>query len=64
MPSPFCSSTAPTIPGRPKVSESFQAALVAAGYDSRLLTIPETGHLETLARKDSIDAIMKIAKGS
>jgi acetyl esterase/lipase len=47
----------------PKVSESFQAALVAAGYDSRLLTIPATGHIETLARKVSIDAIMEIATG-
>jgi acetyl esterase/lipase len=47
----------------PKVSESFQAALMAAGYDSRLLMIPATGHIETLERKDSVDAIMTIAKG-
>jgi acetyl esterase/lipase len=47
----------------PAVSESFQAALVAAGYDSRLVIIPATAHLAALERKASVDAIMTIAKG-
>jgi acetyl esterase/lipase len=46
----------------PAVSESFQAALVAAGYASSLVEIPGVDHLGTLARKESIDAIMGIAK--
>jgi acetyl esterase/lipase len=47
----------------PNVAESFQAALVAAGYDSRLLTIPATGHVQAMERKASVDAIMAIANG-
>jgi acetyl esterase/lipase len=48
----------------PNVAESFQAALTAAGYDSRLLTIPDTGHQEAMERKGSVDAIVAIARGS
>ena len=45
----------------PKVSEDFQAALVAAGYDSRLLMIPKTGHVGALTKRVTIEAIMDIA---
>jgi acetyl esterase/lipase len=48
----------------PGVAESFQAALVAAGYDSRLVEIPATGHTEAMQRKVSVDAITAIAKGN
>lgn len=47
----------------PGVADSFQAALVAAGYDSRLVEIPGTGHIEAMQRKDSVEAIAAIARG-
>ncbi len=45
----------------PAGSESFQAALVAAGYHSRLLIIESATHLQTLHGRVSIDAIVALA---
>jgi acetyl esterase/lipase len=47
----------------PAVSESFQKALVAAGYQSRLVEIPGAGHLDGLWSKAGIEPILKIATG-
>lgn len=47
----------------PVVSESFQAALVAAGYHSRLVEIAGADHTGSLYAQEAIDAILKIATG-
>jgi acetyl esterase/lipase len=48
----------------PAVSKSFQAALVAAGYQSRLVEIPGADHVGSLYSKNGIEAILKAAIGS
>jgi acetyl esterase/lipase len=48
----------------PVVSESFQAALVAAGYRSRLVEIPGADHVGSLYSKVGIEAILKAASGN
>ena len=47
----------------PAVSESFQKALVAAGYQSRLVEIPGADHVGSLWSKAGIEAILKVATG-
>jgi acetyl esterase/lipase len=47
----------------PKVSPAFHDALVAAGYDSRLLMIPGGDHTAALGKKATIAAILDIATG-
>jgi acetyl esterase/lipase len=42
----------------PPDSRSLQAALVAAGYHSRLVEIPGMDHLETWANGNAVDAVM------
>lgn len=42
----------------PEVSQSFQAALEAAGYQSQLVEIPEAGHIETLGNADVVITLM------
>ena len=43
----------------PAVSEKFQAALVAAGYHSRLVEIPHAEHLDGLWSRKGIEPIVK-----
>jgi acetyl esterase/lipase len=45
----------------PAVSRSFQAALVAAGYRSRLVVVPGAEHTGSLWSKKGIEPILKIA---
>jgi acetyl esterase/lipase len=45
----------------PAVSKSFQAALVAAGYQSRLVEIRGADHVGSLYSKRTIEAILKAA---
>jgi acetyl esterase/lipase len=47
----------------PAVSRSFQATLVAAGYQSRLVEIPGADHTGGLWSKAGIEPILKIATG-
>lgn len=47
----------------PEVSQSFQAALEAAGYQSQLVEIPEAGHIETLGNGDVVIALMTFMTG-
>jgi acetyl esterase/lipase len=42
----------------PRVSRLFQAALVTAGYHSRLVRVPDAGHIETLGNGDVVVALM------
>jgi len=48
-----------TVP--PTVARSFQAALVAAGYDSRLVEVPAADHLTIMGATEAIDATMTLA---
>ena len=48
----------------PAVSKSFQAALIAGGYQSRLVVIPGADHVGSLYSKQGIDAILKAASGN
>jgi pimeloyl-ACP methyl ester carboxylesterase len=48
----------------PAISESFQRALVAAGYQSRLVEIPGADHLGGLWSKAGIEPILKAATGN
>ncbi len=48
----------------PAVARSFQAALVSAGYRSRLVEVPAADHISVLSSRDTIDAIMSIANGT
>jgi acetyl esterase/lipase len=45
----------------PAVSKSFQAALVAAGYHSRLVVIRGADHVGSLYSKEGIESILKAA---
>jgi acetyl esterase/lipase len=45
----------------PTVSESFQAALVAAGYHSQLIEVASADHGTIMGTKESIDAIIRLA---
>ena len=47
----------------PRVSRLFQAALVAAGYQSQLVEIPDAGHIETLGNGDVVVALMTFMTG-
>ena len=47
----------------PAVSRSFQAALVAAGYHSRLVMVEGADHTGSLWSKTGIESILQIATG-
>jgi pimeloyl-ACP methyl ester carboxylesterase len=48
----------------PPDSRALQAALIAAGYHSRLVEIPGMDHLGTWANGDAVDAVMTIVTGN